>query len=60
MKLTIELEAATSIALRRLASELQRSPEEAAALALREALIGSGMLELPTDLDEGSETKGEA
>jgi hypothetical protein len=60
MTLTLSLDTATSIALRRLAHELRCSEEEAAVRALREALIGSGMLELGPEIDEDIETKGEA
>ena len=58
MKLTIDLDTASSIALRRLANELRCSEEEAAVRALREALIGTGLLELGPAIEEDSETSG--
>lgn len=60
MKITITLAADESIALRRLANELGCSHEDAAKTALRDWLIASGYLELEHELDEDTETVGEA
>lgn len=54
MKIMIELATDESVALRRFASETGEDMEDAARLALREYLIGVGMLELPeSDNDNG-------
>lgn len=45
MKITIDLTTDESIALRRLANEMGEELEESARTALREFLIGTGMLE---------------
>lgn len=60
MKLTLTLSTDERIALRRFAAETA-SPDldEAAHLAIREYLISAGLLEFH-DLDEGTETVGEA
>jgi hypothetical protein len=61
VRLAIELTIAESIALRRLANGHHRlSLEEAAALALREFLIGTGDLELAPVLEEDSQVEGTA
>lgn len=61
MKITITLSSEERIALRRFASEFSHvSLEEATASALRDFLISSGYLELPHELDEDTETLGEA
>lgn len=60
MKITLELSADESIALRRLANEYEIRPELAARVALRDWLVGAGYLDLPIELDEDTETVGEA
>lgn len=60
MKITIELATDEAIALRRFANETGEELDAAAHLAIREFLIGVGMLELPHELDEDTETAGEA
>lgn len=61
MRITLDLATDERLALRRLAAELGNYPlEEAARLALRDYLISSGYLDLPADLDEDTETMGEA
>jgi len=59
MKLTLTLDTATSIALRRLAHELRCSEEEAAIRALRDALVGMGMLEISLQQKERGSTESE-
>jgi hypothetical protein len=59
MRIVIDLDTASSIALRRLANELRCTEEDAATRALREALIGSGLLELEySDDPEGQNNCG--
>lgn len=59
--LTIALHTDEMVALRRAAYERHDMELEAvAALLLRDALIAGGWLELPYELDEESETAGEA
>lgn len=54
MKLTLDLAADESLALRRFANETGEDMEAAAHIGLREFLIGIGMLELPeSDNDNG-------
>jgi hypothetical protein len=61
VRLTIELTTEESIALRRCAGAHHRlSLKEAAALALREFLIGTGDLELAPVLEEDSQVEGNA
>lgn len=60
MKLNLNLSTDESIAMRRLANELGCSHEDAAKTALRDWLIASGYLELEHELDEDTETVGEA
>lgn len=63
MKLTLTLQTDEAIALRRLANELGGDLDAAAQIALRDWLIGQGLLELPDEpdvLDEDTETVGEA
>ena len=60
MKFTLDLSADESIALRRMANELGCSNEDAAKTALRDWLIANGYLELEHELDEDTETVGEA
>lgn len=60
MKLTITLSTDESIALRRFASADGVDLPAAAQVAIREFLISLGMLELEHDLDEDTETLGEA
>jgi hypothetical protein len=59
LKITLELTAEVSIALRRLANEIGMEMTDAAAVALRELLIAGGYLELSHELDEDTETVGE-
>ena len=58
--LTITISSADRMALRMLANDLGCTLEEAGARALRDHLIGLGLLELPHELDEDTETAGEA
>lgn len=60
MKITLDLATDESIALRRFANETGEELDAAAHIGLREFLIGIGMLELPHELDEDTETVGEA
>lgn len=60
MKITLDLSTDESIALRRFANSVGCSTEEAMRAALRDWLIGCGYLELPHELDEDTETVGEA
>lgn len=60
MKILLEISADEAVALRRLANELGCSNEDAAKTALRDWLIASGYLELEHELDEDTETAGEA
>lgn len=60
MKLTLDLSTDESIALRRFANRVGCSTEEAVRAAVRDWLIGSGYLELRYELDEDTETVGEA
>jgi hypothetical protein len=61
MKITIDLATDERIALRRLMSEHNiDTPEMAAHIGLRDFLIMTGYLEEPAELDEDTETLGEA
>jgi hypothetical protein len=61
MSLSLTLSTAERLALRRFAAEFDLATlEDAAAAALRDFLITAGYLELPHELDEESETMGEA
>lgn len=60
MKITLDLATDESIALRRFASETGEDLDAAAHMAIREYLISVGMLELQHELDEDTETQGEA
>lgn len=60
MKITLDLAPDESIALRRFANETGEELDAAARLAIREYLISAGMLEPPHELDEDTETQGEA
>lgn len=60
MNLIFDLSPDESIALRRLANELGCSNEDACKTALRDWMIGHGYLELAHELDEDTETAGEA
>lgn len=61
MKLTVELMPEEAIALRKLMYELSPLPiEEAAAFAIREFLVSHGYVEPLRELDEDTETVGEA
>lgn len=59
-KLTLNLPADVSIALRRFAAEDGLSREDAAVAALRDWLIANGYLEFDHDLAEDTETIGSA
>ena len=56
----LTLSTAVRLALRRFAAEHDLSLEEAAAVVTREYLIGAGYLEPDPELDEDTETVGEA
>jgi len=60
MRAVLELTSEVSIGLRRLATELNMLPAEAAAFALRDWLTAHGYTELERELDEDTETVGEA
>ena len=60
MKITLTLSTDERLALRRFANETGEDLGAAAHIGLREFLIGIGMLELPHELDEDTETAGEA
>lgn len=60
MKLALDLPTDVSLALRRLAKDLGVDPEQAAIHALRDALIASGYLEAEYEIDEDTETEGNA
>lgn len=60
MKITLDLATDESIALRRFANEQGVKLPDAAEAALRDWLIGHGYLDLPHELDEDTETAGEA
>lgn len=61
VKLTLDLATDESIAIRRLANQLGCcSTTDAAKTALRDWLIAGGYLELEHELDEDTETVGEA
>lgn len=60
MKLTVELDAASSLALRHLAYEVDKEPADAAAMLIQEALLSLGLLETDDEFDEDIETVGEA
>lgn len=60
MKIALTLSTDERLALRRFANEAGEEPADAAHIALRDWLIGHGYLELPDELDEDTETQGEA
>lgn len=61
MKITLELATDERIALRRLMAEHNiDTPEMAAHIGLRDFLIMTGYLEIAPELDEDTETQGEA
>jgi hypothetical protein len=61
MKITLDLSTDERIALRRLMAEHNiETPEMAAHIGLRDFLIMTGYLEEPPELDEDTETVGEA
>lgn len=60
MRITIDLAANEAIALRRFANSLGEEPADAAHVALRERLIGGGYLDMLLELDEDTETEGNA
>ena len=59
-RVTLDLPADVSIALRRAAKEMDVRREDAAVVLLREALTGLGHLEPLHQLDEDTETSGSA
>lgn len=60
MQIEIKLTTDEAIALRRLANEQGVKLPDAAEAALRDWLIGHGYLELTDEMDEDTETAGEA
>ena len=60
MRLTLTLSTDESLALRRFAHELGAEPAEALHAVLLDWLIGHGYLEPAHELDEDTETAGEA
>ncbi|SFJ56969.1 hypothetical protein [Aerobium aerolatum] len=60
MKITLALSTEERLALRRFAREAGEDLEAAAHAAFRDGLIASGYLELEHELDEDTETVGEA
>ena len=60
MRLSLTLPTDASIALLRFANAEELQLEDAAAMVLREWLIGAGYLELPHELDEDTATEGNA
>ncbi len=60
MRITLDLGADVSTALRRFATETGMEIDAAAHIAIREFLIITGALELLQDMDEDSDTKGKA
>lgn len=60
MKITIELSTEERLALRHFARQADIELGVAAHMALRDWLIASGYLELEHELDEDTETVGEA
>lgn len=60
MRLTLDLATDESLALRRFATDQGLKLPHATQLALREWLIGAGYLEPEHELDEDTETAGEA
>ena len=60
MKITLDLATDESLALRRFANETGEELDAAAHIGLHDWLIGHGYLDLPHDLDEDTETRGEA
>lgn len=61
MKISLDLSTDESIALRRFMAEFDfATPQDAVSAALRDWLIGQGYLELLHELDEDTETLGEA
>lgn len=60
MKLTLTLQTDEAIALRRLANELGGDLDIVAQIALRDWLIGQGLLELSHEPDEDTGTVGGA
>ena len=60
MEVRLTLSNAELTALQRLASMMGGDIELAAHLALREFLVGAGLLDLPPEIDEDTETVGEA
>ena len=61
MKITLTLATDEAIALRRFMAEFDiATPGDAASAALRDWLIGHGYLEVLHELDEDTETAGEA
>ena len=60
MKVLLELAADEAIALRRFSNEFRIDHDRAARFVLRDYLIASGYLETGADLEEDTETAGEA
>lgn len=60
MKIMLEIRADEALALRRFTNEYRIDPDQAARFILREYLIAGGYLELEHELDEETETVGEA
>lgn len=60
MKILLEIAADEAMALRRFANEYRIDPDQAARFVLREYLVAGGYLELEHELDEDTETVGEA
>lgn len=60
MRITLDLATDESIALRRFANETGKELDVSAHIGLREYLISAGFLEPPHELDEDTETAGEA
>lgn len=60
MKITLYLDAEVTAALRQFALEANEDLDAAAKMAIREFLVGMGMMGPPGDLDEDTETVGEA
>ena len=61
MRITIDLTTDESLALRRFMAEYDRAtPEDALAALMRDWLIGHGYLELQYEMEEDTETAGEA
>lgn len=60
MRITLDLAADERLALRKLANRTGEALDATAHMALRDYLIAIGVLELLHELDEDTETQGEA